>query len=463
MRDKLLLFSIILILLAVSVSADPLGFCDCPVRDRYTCDDDPLNDDFIYQCICDSCPGGFCDWQRQTDCLPGEQCEDPPGPQGANCGACTPYCPAGYCGDNGCGASCGLINCTAGQTCYLNHCCSRNCTGKTCGPDGCGGTCPPNNCGSGNRCYNGNCCTPFCPATPGYCGDDTCGGICPATCAANNACDYITHRCDILVTCNPECSGDSCTDSDGCGGTCDSCGLLGQVCYGTLCVPPGLPHMCESTGNGGNCEMTHGSNYVYQLDMNLFPCTMNAGADTIGMCVACEYYYGETCSASGTSYECNPNDLDLFGNGVDCEEITNYTCIDNHCCRQGEFWDWANGICAKKVCILEGGVTTNASECCKTPFVPKDLYLDGTHCCPLGSVWSVAQSLCLPADPCYFYDQLVYNTFCKSGPPNFPLRYQVGWWSSMSCINSTSRLACCYNGSGYGYSEWYISSGITVY
>ncbi len=84
---------------------------------------------------------------------------------------CVPNCPAGACGDDGCGGSCGT--CASGQTCSA----SGQCVGA---------------------------CTPKCPA--GACGDDGCGGSC-GTCPP---------------ACTPSCSNayDCGKRSDGCGGTC---------------------------------------------------------------------------------------------------------------------------------------------------------------------------------------------------------------------------------------------------
>ena len=72
-----------------------------------------------------------------------------------NCVACTPNCPDGYCGSDGCGGYC---SCSAGQACSSSDdytsgtcgACTPNCDGKICGDDGCGGSC--GSCNGGDMC-----------------------------------------------------------------------------------------------------------------------------------------------------------------------------------------------------------------------------------------------------------------------------------------------------------------------
>ena len=53
---------------------------------------------------------------------------------------CQPNCMGKFCGDNGCGGSCG--DCAEPLSCVSGQCiCEPDCTGKTCGDDGCGGSC----------------------------------------------------------------------------------------------------------------------------------------------------------------------------------------------------------------------------------------------------------------------------------------------------------------------------------
>ena len=98
-----------------------------------------------------------------------------------HCGACTPSCAPGTCGNDGCGGTCA---CGSGSVCTPNHtCCTPSCAPGTCGSDGCGGTC---GCASGSVCLsNQTCCTPSC--APGTCGSNGCGGTCG--CSAGTVCE----------------------------------------------------------------------------------------------------------------------------------------------------------------------------------------------------------------------------------------------------------------------------------
>ena len=88
-----------------------------------------------------------------------ESWNEEPGDWSLDLTCCTPVCPAGACGDDGCGGSCG--------TCPTPDVCTPSCAGKACGPDGCGGACGA--CGAGAVCrLDGTCVAPV------FAGNDTC-------------------------------------------------------------------------------------------------------------------------------------------------------------------------------------------------------------------------------------------------------------------------------------------------
>ena len=106
------------------------------------------------------CPdGSACTFRGETDCggMAIIDCNGSYGSCGASCfpgqtysgghcyNTCTPSCPAGYCGDDGCGGTCG---CASGQSCNGNTCqdiysCDQGCDRYESTYDACGaGSCP---------------------------------------------------------------------------------------------------------------------------------------------------------------------------------------------------------------------------------------------------------------------------------------------------------------------------------
>lgn len=71
---------------------------------------------------------------------------------------CVPQCEGKYCGDDGCGGSCGSCPapsaCSAEARCVASPC-VPSCNGRKCGDDGCGGSC--GTCGAGSLCFDGSC------------------------------------------------------------------------------------------------------------------------------------------------------------------------------------------------------------------------------------------------------------------------------------------------------------------
>ena len=126
--------------------------------------------------------------------------------------------------------------------------CVPECDGTTCGDDGCGGTC---GCSDGASCNSG-----LCLPDDGTCGDipaqGQCSGAdlfscnldgtleigtCGECCAWNR--DLGVFDCmtgDACLPCEASCEGVSC-GSDGCGGTCGSCGDE-FTCSAGACVDP---------------------------------------------------------------------------------------------------------------------------------------------------------------------------------------------------------------------------------
>ena len=91
-------------------------------------------------------------------------------------------------------------------------------------------------------------CTKNC--TNKACGSDGCFGSC-GTCGVGKACDAATSQCK---PCTPSCTGKAC-GSDGCGGSCGNCGA-GKTCNATnnqCCVPSCAGKTCGTDGCGGSC------------------------------------------------------------------------------------------------------------------------------------------------------------------------------------------------------------------
>ena len=149
---------------------------------------------------------------------------------------CVPACPAGACGDDGCGGECpacsGLNQVCAGGQCL--------CSWETCG-EAC--------CGEGASCHEGECCAPHCagPDGPKECGDDLCGGVC-------GICPEVAPICDngkCALECFPDCDGKEC-GPDGCEGSCGDC--PGGACINAACCYPACDGLeCGPDGCGADC------------------------------------------------------------------------------------------------------------------------------------------------------------------------------------------------------------------
>lgn len=99
--------------------------------------------------------------------------------------------------------------------------CGPKCEGKFCGDDGCGGSCGA--CANGTQCFSGRCqavpCTPNCKSRS--CGDDGCGGIC-GVCKNKQVCDVLEGSCVPVKSCSnfaPQCQGTG-SQNQFCGSDC---------------------------------------------------------------------------------------------------------------------------------------------------------------------------------------------------------------------------------------------------
>ena len=234
-------------------------------------------------------------------------------------GVCVPDCVGRQCGDDGCGASCGLCldddTCSQEGTC-IPALCEPTCEGKQCGPDGCGGSC--GGCPAGEGCKDGLCqgCIPDCDGK--QCGDDGCGGSC-GSCPDGVDCDG-NWQC---AQCTPDCAGKHC-GTDGCGGSCGSCPATqlctnagGCVAQGGGCdsavpidvVPVTLPGLTQGKADGlsfspGACPGEPGTaglgspDQVYQFtvpDYGTYVFTLSADFEAVLYVVADCALVDESC------------------------------------------------------------------------------------------------------------------------------------------------------------------------
>ena len=162
--------------------------------------------------------------------------------------SCTPSCAGKQCGDDGCGGSCGT--CAGGETCDA----AGQCTGG--GGGNCGSIDTKGEC-SGNTlkyCSNGDLKTFDCTDSDKICGYDA---------------TYDWYDCvEDPTGCTPSCGGKEC-GSDGCGGSCGSCGG-GEVCSSGQCVSDG--GNCGGVDSTGTCE-GNTLKYCANGELKTFNCT----------------------------------------------------------------------------------------------------------------------------------------------------------------------------------------------
>ncbi len=124
------------------------------------------------------------------------------------CSPCEPDCTGAWCGDDGCGGSCGT--CDPGTFCNGGQCesdCDAVCDGKECGNGG-DSTCDCGECEPGFECETGACmaCQPDCGLA--VCGPDGCGGTCgecaegawcnEGACVEGECWDWVDYGTDVV-------------------------------------------------------------------------------------------------------------------------------------------------------------------------------------------------------------------------------------------------------------------------
>jgi alpha-tubulin suppressor-like RCC1 family protein len=265
--------------------------------------------------------------------------------------ACVPDCTGKYCGDDGCGGTCG--------TCGIDQVCSATsgsclpkdkqpcgdfpaegcCDGvvvKVCDPQlglmamncqGLHGTCAydPNNgmpysnfCvqtvgadQSGFKACPSAACAPVCDGKK--CGDDGCGGIC-GTCGADQSCNAGTGQC----VCKPQCDGKSCGD-DGCGGVCGTCTDPKTTCGANgkcVCKPACDGRTCGDDGCGGTCG-TCGTSQTCDGAKGLCVCKPDCAGKTCG-----DDGCGGSCGPCDPGSTCNEKSKDICGIANDLQTLT---------------------------------------------------------------------------------------------------------------------------------------------
>ena len=165
---------------------------------------------------------------------------------GCDCGECgdEEVCSAqGLCqpADVDCEAACAAVECGEAEGCDCGGCsgdlvckagvcapCEPSCDGVWCGDDGCGGSC--GTCDPGTFCNNGLC-ESDCDAV---CDGKECGNGGDETCDCGACDEGFDCEAGACVACQPDC-GENVCGPDGCGGTCGEC-AQGAMCFDGACV-----------------------------------------------------------------------------------------------------------------------------------------------------------------------------------------------------------------------------------
>jgi hypothetical protein len=238
---------------------DKTGTCVAKVPTGWTCE--PGTYDALDACDC-GC--GVLDPDCQFKSLTVVGCPglDPACDATGTCVACVPDCTGKDCGNDGCGGSCG--GCASKTAVCSAGTCSEPCSPKPlicltneCGDDGCGGSC--GSCATGSTCKFGSCVKVVPDEDPTSCAGH-CGSTAPAGCYCTAGCKASGFCCpDFASTCacTPKCDGKTC-GSDGCGGSCGTCGSDKPYCNASfqcdaVCVPACGTKACGPDGCGGTC------------------------------------------------------------------------------------------------------------------------------------------------------------------------------------------------------------------
>ena len=329
--------------------------------------------------------------------------------------SCEPNCDEKYCGDDGCGGSCGSCSgiddgnwctdtlCQAGLCVYVPNtkecaagagqcmdgtCCEAVCitfegAAKECGDDGCGGSC--GDCGCGLACVAGLCLEGD-PCQAAQCGTDGCGGSC------GECTDYPNSFCDGAgqCGCTKECEGKVCGD-DKCGGVCGTC-PCGTACQNDTCLDVDDPCQgkeCGDDGCGGSCGTCPGGNAC--VDGQCLDCVPECGgkqcgpdgcggncgqcgndeACTNGKCQCQPECSGKSCGDDGCGGTCGDCECGFQCSGGKCvaggEPCAN---VGNECCEDGECGPPANAECMDDMlggyCVIpdcSGSACPDGSSC----------------------------------------------------------------------------------------------------
>lgn len=293
------------------------GACYVPQCAGKECGKDPLG------FSCGVCPAGTVCVDGLSQCLPlPEPCLPKPEPGcGAGCPCedcvCSKYptcCTEGwdvFCA-TACEAECGY----ACDACPA----TPSCDGIECG-DFCGVSC--GGCPDGATCVAYQCCEPVCDGKE--CGSDGCGGSC-GTCGPTQECSG-----GVCIACQPKCANKSC-GSDGCGGSCGEC-EQDQVCIEGACAVSACVGACgdASASCGGECVCSCADDCAIQGNCCEGRC--EACPELPSCCVpACE---GKTCGddgCGGSCGECAVGSRCLEGQCEVCEQpCAGKECGDDGC------------------------------------------------------------------------------------------------------------------------------------
>lgn len=418
------------------------------------------------------------------------------------CGkCCQPQCEGKECGDDGCGGECG--KCPSGKSCDKGKCVACSCEGKECGDDGCGkecGKCPAGKaCSSDYKCVEvGDC--GICwdglkcgadPQNPKMCAALGCAGIdvkgkcegdillycdndmlystdCVFLSEGKKKCGYDEKSKWYDCVCKPQCEGKEC-GSDGCGGTCGSCGqgkackdgkcvACTPQCSGKQCGPDGCDGVCGSCPEGKACDingkcveatecgacypgLTCNADDSYKDACSGTPCQdiTYEGKCFGDMVVFCEddVLYSLDCGfLSGGTYGCGYDPEYEFYDCMCKPSCAGKECGDDGCggkcgqCGEGKFCDENNKCqtcsCAGKVCGDDGC----GKSCGKCP--------EGKYCAYDGQCKDIVKSACCsPSDqPGCKIEQEVESCVCKKD--DYCCKKS---WDSM-CVEEIQEFGC---------------------
>ena len=288
-------------------------------------------------------------------------CEDVIGETCSNCeedcGDCDWDCGDGTCeGDETCLSCPADCACDAAAVCYKAECCEPYCEEAECGDDGCGALCGV--CVDGDGCVNGLCypaaqdCAELLDCLDGCGGDDLCPGACVEAAATSAKSTYLALKtcldsyCDGMVddacfdaevvehcknqyiecvACSPDCDGLQCGLDAACGVSCGTC--MGEAtCEQGLCIQP--PEVCGD----GDCEAGESCGSCPE---DCGACCGDGLCKDSESCLTCPDDCGQ-CPTECADGSCDP--------GETCE-----SCVEDCGCPDGE-------ICADALCVVAGDV-----------------------------------------------------------------------------------------------------------